>query len=281
MTRKIFGKIYKLKEKHKWLDVENEAFQNIIFDECDNEENQDFVIDLLHRINYISQKQYREYIDALTLDITTHPELDISNTLVTTMSGSSKPDSSHEVIYAIKISYGKNGLQPFDSFVNFQKSIKKIQKNNEIKNIVIVDEFIGSGITALNQHNTLVKQLHGSNLPKINIYIKTIAASICGLELLAKNNVNTSTLVKINRGISDFYETDLARHKIEEMIRLEGILNPICKGEELPSLGHGKCESLYCREEGNTPNNVLPIFWWPCHVNGIDRKTILHRTLGI
>ena len=63
------------------------------------------------------------------------------------------------------------------------------------------------------------------------------------------------------------------------MDELEDNLSQNYNGKELPKYGYGKVESLYAREDGNTPNSVFPIFWWPFYKNQNVRVTLLTRAM--
>jgi hypothetical protein len=65
------------------------------------------------------------------------------------------------------------------------------------------------------------------------------------------------------------------------MVELELLLAPVINQYELKkySFGYNAAEAIYSLEgcQGNTPNSVFPIFWWPRNVTGNQRNTILTR----
>ena len=85
------------------------------------------------------------------------------------------------------------------------------------------------------------------------------------------------TPLVLKKGITDFFRNKDVSRYIEQMLNIESKLNPINKGEVLPSLGYGRSESLFAIEGINVPNNVFPAFWWPLLRGEVERKTIFQR----
>jgi len=79
-------------------------------------------------------------------------------------------------------------------------------------------------------------------------------------------------------GISGLFTGDELEHQLNLMYSLESKLMPEIDGKKLPKFGYGGAESLYAVEDGNTPNSVFPIFWWPKNANNKNRNPLLERS---
>ena len=82
--------------------------------------------------------------------------------------------------------------------------------------------------------------------------------------------------IELEKGISGYLTGSARDDAREEMLRLEARLHPTFNGRPLPSLGYGEAEALFSTD-GNAPNSVFPVFWWPRLRTGRNRKTILSR----
>lgn len=86
--------------------------------------------------------------------------------------------------------------------------------------------------------------------------------------------------LECQNGISELVTPEERESSIALMYSLESRLSDQIDDYLLPKLGDGESEALYGREQGNCPNSVFPIFWWPLTKQGSERKTLLYRNLG-
>ena len=168
--------------------------------------------------------------------------------------------------------------QKKDLFINNCNRVHKYI-TEEVTKIVLIDEFIGTGKTVLNRMNLINQNLKQSKkkISKIQFIVRTFAATEQGLSVLKSFGVDAKCILTIKKGISDFYKPKDVIKNLELMKNIESSLADSYFDVNLPSLGYGQCEALYYREEGNIPNNVFPIFWWPCYKNNIDRVPMFTR----
>ena len=88
--------------------------------------------------------------------------------------------------------------------------------------------------------------------------------------------VDVFSAITLRKGISQHFLDDDLYSARERMRALEGRLSPQIDDEPLPTFGYGQAEALFSTD-GNTPNSVFPVFWWPHSVDGKRRRTILTR----
>lgn len=279
--KRVFEVIFPLSQKHPWLNDKVENLTALLFEECDTDIKRALLISLLHDFTYLSNETFMSHVVRLAKLMTQMPGLTDSNTQIVAMSSDSFADSAQQVLYALKPIFEYLGWRKHLLINAHGKSLKEFQrKNNEHKNLILIDEFIGTGNTAKNQVTTLRRVYADKGINDINISVFGVAGTSAGLELLKSHNINVTVAVELGKGISDKYEGEDREEKLKLMIALESILSDSYAGRDMPQLGYGKSEALYAREYGNTPNNVFPIFWWRFLKDNTERKTLLTRAMG-
>ena len=83
----------------------------------------------------------------------------------------------------------------------------------------------------------------------------------------------------MHKGISGRYRKEELLKRIWSMRYLESQLGSESGETKLKdnSWGYGHAEALYCRQFGNIPNSVFPIFWWNKNIDGSERKSVFTR----
>lgn len=284
LTKKQFELIFSLQVKQPWLTKRSDCLITLLTEECSSSEQQQLILNLLNNFTHITGKVYGDILEGIVKDITTNYSEE--NTIIVAMAIGGSPDSSQHVIYQMKPSFEYYGWrQPFiiNNIDKIIREINKAKKNRDlkIKNIVVVDEFIGSGSTVEGRYNKISRECfkpHKNTFKDCKIKFYSIASTSSGYDYVNRLNIDCSVKHLLKKGISDYEENK--DDKLKLMKDLEGILSSSYKGRDLPSLGYGKVEALYSRDRGNTPNNVFPIFWWSIYKNKENRKTILTRLMG-
>ncbi|BDS18792.1 hypothetical protein KAM546c_00530 [Enterobacter roggenkampii] len=165
--------------------------------------------------------------------------------------------------------------------ISYQGLVRTFLKRNpQLKDIILVDEFVGSGKTVIDRVKTIKTQFKNDNIDDFTIQVKVLASTKQGLLKIREQGIKITSQLVLNRGISDYYSSPIAEEKIDRMLELEKILSAEYNGRERPSLGYGKAEALYYRENTNLPNSVFPIFWWAEYLNKKERETLLFRSMG-
>lgn len=127
-----------------------------------------------------------------------------------------------------------------------------IQEN---KKIVLLDDFIGSGDSAMQ----VIKEAKFFGVQEENIILATIAIMEDGKKRIMSKGIDVKYIFSCQKGISDYYSGgDLIRYKriITEMGSALGIKKDVV-------LGYKDSEALVSMFR--TPNNTFPVFW--CRAN--------------
>ena len=272
--KEVFKIILNINRNQPWTTHKDDELYTLLFEECETKEELELMLKLITNFSYIDSDTYYRYIKEFTEEITsTYNE---KNTQILPTAIDSDSDSSQEIIYKVKSLLPNFGWQ---SSKVLGRMNRPITKETDKKNIIIIDEFIGSGKTMINRHNKIVLDFARVGIEDYNITLYSIVSTEVGLENIKKSGINVKTKVIIKKGISDFEATENIEKSIQIMKKLEDKLSKKFLGQDMPSLGYGETESLYARENGNTPNNVFPIFWWPEYQNSLERNPILRRAM--
>jgi hypothetical protein len=279
MNQEIFRILFSLCRKQPWLEDKAEELENLLYSECRDDNEKNLVLELLERFIHISSEKYNDLIHELVENIATDPDLESNTTQIVAMTGDYSSDSAQFVLYGMKQPLQKVGWQEHLSVTQFQRSFREYnKKGKQHKNIVLIDEFVGSGKTVVGRVNTL-KNLF-TNETDITFKVRVLVASKVGIAHIQEQNIDIESIIYLDKGISDYYPVDTLQQKLSTMNNLETLLSPAYKDRLLPSFGYGQTECLYTRDNGNTPNSVFPLFWWPYLQTNGERRPLLIRAMG-
>lgn len=280
MNRDKFRLIFQLSKMQPWISRKYDALENLLWVECDDEDKRELILELLYRFNHISARKYSKHIQSVAKKIVNDKHLSDESTQLVAMAADSNADSSQYLLYGLKPIMEQLGWRKYKQVNSFGSSYRTYKKNSKLKNIVLIDEFVGSGQTVLGRVKSLREVYENAGIKDIHIIVKVIASTRQGLDAVLKESIDIDAEIILDKGISDFYDAATVKDKLNTMLALESTLLEVYETRKLPSMGYGGTECLYVRDEGNTPNSVFPIFWWPFLKSGDQRKTLLTRAMN-
>jgi hypoxanthine-guanine phosphoribosyltransferase len=262
------------KGKRGWTN--DEAIINIL-QQCNSQDDIDLVDELFHQFNdnIVDESQNYDLLCEMAETII-KKEIQGQNTALCVMrtKNDKDADSSQSVINELKVAFATSG--GFDkgySAVCFE-DIESLY-NKGYRHFIVVDDFIGSGKTVKARYQYFKnRHMDGATISFYFIAGMAKAISFC------KNNKIPVHCCKImNKGISGHYHYDQLLKRVRSMKRLESLLGkesgPLKLKDHL--FGYGQAEALYCRQYGNVPNSVFPLFWWKRNLDGSKRKPVFTR----
>jgi len=276
LTKEQTHILFNIQNEIEWFnESSSEAFHTLYIEDCQTDSERNLIIDLIRRIKYLDNKKYHKILEKFVKDITSKYKSE--ETIITVTAMDSEIDSSQFILYEMKSKFKDYGWSSLNTLSNLSKVGKKA---SDKKNIIIVDEFVGTGQTMKNKIEHIKRQFNEKEINDYNIHIYTIAGTLNGLySLMEDDSVKLTWEIELEQGISEKYTGIDKDLKIKDMERLESLLSEKDGKCELikMNLGYGGTETLYTRENGNTPNNVFPIFWWSYYANKSKRKTLMTR----
>ncbi len=284
MPKKAFEKVLQLAFKYPWLQPKTQALSTLLFEDCENEEQTQLVVDILDHLRHITIQEYNESISDLALDIATcglEPKL----TFIAAMSPDSKADSGQSVLYDLKGELSKlewKGYRSVNRYDQTPKAYKEFRQTEEDQsiNIVLVDNFVGTGSTVINRVKRIQELFSQAKYPPPNILVKVLICSESGDKNIKEKNINFSYVYFIDDNILEkIYDEHQVENKKNMMKAIEAKLSHSHNERELPSLGYGELQIALSIESKNTPNNVFPIFWWKYYSDYKVRDVLLHRAM--
>ncbi len=279
-SRKIehtdFIKLYDITKKQPWLEYESEALLEL-WNICDLGSEQDLILNLLERIKYLNSRdvdqQCKEIAKKIIFDWNLKPE----NTYLVATSKNSDADGSQSLLQLLKNKFAPNTGWTEKNFINsLPIGAYKIINND---NIILIDDFIGTGDTIIRKIEWVRKKLFQRGINQYNLMICALAAMEFSISKLDTMDAKYCIPLFLKKGISDFYDGADLSSAIINMTNLEDKLNRKYKKLNIIDyyFGYKRSETLFAMESYNIPNNVFPIFWWPVLKKASIRKTIFQR----
>lgn len=275
-------KIAKLFFNNPWLGKHEEAFNELV-EACDTFDEQLLIFDLLDRFNYVKIDDMKVHLENIVKYIFETLKLPIDKTQIVATTVDTAADSAQMIIQFLKPIFAKLGYRDVKIVNSIRDSVRNVIK---YPNVVYVDEFVGTGKTMVRRIRDFSKNYdlevnkeiaNGNTGANYVIYVAVLASMIEAKVEIEKTGVSMFASLWLNKGISYHYEGEDLDSACLRMKRLETLLVNDVNADKFPSFGYGKAEALYCLEEGNIPNSVFPLFWWPSFVDGTQRQPMFFR----
>ena len=275
-------KIAKLFFNNPWLGKHEEAFNELV-EACDTFEEQLLIFDLLDRFNYIKIDDMKLHLENIVKYIFETLKLPVDRTQIVATTVDTSADSAQMIIQYLKPIFARQGYREVKIVNSIAASVSNVIK---YPNIVYVDEFVGTGKTIAkrirdfrNIYDLEIKNeiARGNVDASYVLHVAVLASMFEAKTEIEKTGVDIFASLWLNKGISHHFEGDDLNNACLRMKRLETLLVNDVNAEKFPSFGYGKAEALYCLEEGNIPDSVFPLFWWPSYFDGTKRQTMFFR----
>jgi len=256
---------------------------NLLWNSCDNSEQQKLIKELIFDFFILDPSKQIEACKRIA-NFVKEQEFIYSKTLIIAVANDQEIDGSTAGLQILKNKFhdAENWHSKF--LPNIPIGASKI-KNGD--NIILFDDFIGSGSKIIKKKNWLIKILREYyshiDINTLNFHVISFAGMFSGLEKIDSDmNIKfTFSAFILTKGISDMpdLDDDSINENIHLMKELEGKLGKKYIGKKISdySMGYDQSETLYCGMNDNCPNNVFPIFWWPKLANGEQYETLFHR----
>lgn len=229
----------------------------------------------MERFSYLDNETLNLLLNDVSDFIINESGFNENTTQLLSLTYDDEADSGQKILDNIKHPIFKKGWRQIKTVNMFGKSIPNYNKGKN--EIIIIDEFIGSGKTLKSRINYLEKNIPGDFTLKC-CFIAGIKNTI---DDLIDDGIDIYCPLQLDKGISDYYEGDELTKVELLMLDLELKLAQLINQKELYnySFGYGGAEALYTMEgcNGNTPNSVFPIFWWLKDKENNYRNTVLTR----
>jgi len=272
MNRKLFDKYFKILPKQNWLAEKESELMNMV-SSCKSSQQQDLVFSLLEDFQYVGSEILNRYIESIADYVINDSGFDIKRTQIVGMAMDDNPDSSQWILQQLKSIMTKKGWNNVKITTRFDKAVK-IMNSETLNQLVLVDEFIGSGQSVEGRINLLKARA------KTDYEIKAcfIAGMEFGIERVVNSFADFKCFIPLKKAISEIMADEKRNDAIIYMRELESTLLPKINDKELSTyhFGYNGAEALYS-SICNTPNSVFPYFWWPYDLNSQNRNPILIR----
>ncbi|MBB1140899.1 hypothetical protein [Myroides sp. WP-1] len=275
INKEDFDEIFGLYSKQPWLcDKEDSLIELILL--CQTKEHKSLIVDLLKEFNYLDQKVFGNYLNLLADYIIEDSGFNEDTCQIASITYDDEADSSQKILDNIKMPLFQQGWSNIKT-VNRFGAIPKNFKDGKHQ-VMLVDEFVGSGQTILGR----IKQLKNDiKDPSLVIKLCFIAGMDLGIKRIENEGYEVFCPLRLPKGISERFKGSKLVNALEIMTQLEQKLCTKINHYELKdySFGYNEAEALYSLESclGNTPNSVFPIFWWPRDITDKSRTTMLTR----
>lgn len=283
-----FEHLTELYTNNTWLRFETNhiGLEDLWFD-YETESEKLIIKNLINNFNYLGQEDSEILVKDLMVKCIKKWNLSPKNTIFIGFRKHKFPDGSSILLNFFKaimtgIDYN---WKEYNFLPDFDYGISRIKKGGfknwglELKKVVLVDDFVGTGGSAIKKIVEIKSLINKQDL-QFDLKLFSLATMLAGKMKVSRNsNVEFVSALTLKKGTTISYALNQRKRKKQNLIKMEFIL---FEGSEklllkTHTLGYGKSESLYAWNRFNMPNNNYPIFWWHRYLDGSKRKPMFNR----
>lgn len=267
-----YAKLKTLFEQQRWdinEELEISYFERYVRTLSNLEEDQqDFLLGLTGRFLHLPQSEYINHLVGPVKQLRAdHPDENLLFACCLPKEDIGKPKSSTTVLYQFKGSTMHTLVDLGKYYVVEKFTSEFVQATNlEKSHIVLVDDFIGTGETALGAIE-YIHELYPELRDNSKISILSIVAMQQGKQAIEQTGATTYASIICTRGIADNYTGGALAEAHNKMNAIEQTLKGL---KPQFHFGYGQCEALVCMER--CPNNTFPIYWYTKKDAPYERK---------
>lgn len=260
--------IFSIMVKIKWINSERYRAGTIgLLQECSTQQELDTAEHVLTSLKYCTSNDIEEAASDAATAISQGWKLTPQNTVLVGLAEPSRPCGSIAFVRAIQ-----NKLPREWEASIYTTFVSAFRHRNGAENLVIVDDFVGTGSKVSERLDRLSRNPKTSNF---RIHVVAFAGMNEGLTRIADlldNRVNVH--IALDKCIKGILPAERAIALANEMTLLE---KKIFSNPGKYSFGYGQSEAAFYLESANIPNNSFPILWWDKYADESERSTLFSR----
>lgn len=264
LSAEIFSKLIAIFDKKSW-EIEDDSNEVSLFNRFSSTlselsyDQQLLILELTERFTQIKFEEYLIYIKKVLEKLVKDQKIDIININNIYIAPLISPEDFGKSKSSTMVQYVIRSIIKTIPEIAFKRiiytdglQVESEQINKEDSILFLVDDFVGTGETALSSINYLNNT---KGIDNKKVVILTIAALEIGMDLVQSLEILIYTALVFNKGISDFYPPEIVSEKILLMESIEVKI----KAHKNERLGYNRSEALLTLIR--TPNNTFPVFW--------------------
>lgn len=217
-------------------------------------EEQQFLLELTQRFTKIDSVSYLPVFEELAYRIRCdHPGVDI-------ILAPCLPKDDLGIMKSARVALYQMTSTPYtydleNCWIEKDDIAKRVEFINDNTIVVLVDDFVGTGETAIGAVD-YVHEVLGAGFPNERIKVLTIVTQQIGKQALENIGVQIYFKYEFNKGISDHF---VGKALVEATAKMKAIESKL-KIERKYQFGYGQSEALVCMTR--CPNNTFPVYWY-------------------
>lgn len=216
-------------------------------------EEQLFLLELTQRFTKIKTDEYLPSFEELATVIRSdYPDSEIIFAPCIPKADLGIIKSAHVTLYQMGGTLYNSDLR--NCWIEKNDIANKVEFINDKTIIVLVDDFIGTGETALKAVE-YVNEVAGAKISNDRIKVMAIVVQCTGKQALREASIQVYSKYEFGKGISDYFNGDKLINAKAKMQNIESKL----KVEKRFHFGYGNSEALVCMTR--CPNNTFPVYW--------------------
>ncbi len=264
LSDKYVTKLYNIFKQKNWEIYESSDYS--VFDrfcsrlaELENDEERDLILELTDEFLWVQSSMYEEYLltalkklfESKEWKLEKNKNIYICPLLPEKDFGNLK--SSTFMLYLCQSILMRTYPEFQDNQIRICETPEVLKQHEDrIGSLILIDDFIGSGETAL---ECLEYLKHLKTLDK-KIHIVSLVAQEEGVNNISREKISVFAALIRKKAITDVYPEPEAKEKLKAMVSISKHLHAP-KGMQL---GYANTESLVAMIK--TPNNTFPVYWY-------------------